>query len=266
MADKGINPFFVASTEVGMAYKILTVDDSRTIRMIVKKAFEPYDCQLFEAENGMEGLASAATVQPDLIVLDITMPVMNGIEMLTKLKEDDDLKDTPVIMLSAESGKDHVMQIVKMGVKDYIVKPFRGDQLIDRASKVLDLVKGDDPIASKSKLSPSDFIADEGDLILLTFPVKISRSVGAQIDSAIKGKIKEMMVNNAKKMIIDLSSVEDVNMNVIQTLISIANNCIQNKISARIVAGDEQAEALKGFQETSQYSTQPSIEHARAAF
>jgi DNA-binding response OmpR family regulator len=122
-----------------MAYKILTVDDSKTIRMIVKKAFKPYNCELFEGENGVEGLAIAAKEQPDLIILDITMPVMTGIEMLGKLKAENDLKDIPVIMLTAESGKENVMQIVKMGVKDYIVKPFKGEQLIERAKNILKL-------------------------------------------------------------------------------------------------------------------------------
>ena len=122
-----------------MASKILTVDDSKTIRMIVKKAFKPYNCELFEGENGVEGLAIAAKEQPDLIILDITMPVMTGIEMLGKLKAESDLKDIPVIMLTAESGKENVMQIVKMGVKDYIVKPFKGEQLIERAKNILKL-------------------------------------------------------------------------------------------------------------------------------
>lgn len=122
-----------------MAYKILTVDDSKTIRMIVKKAFKPYNCELFEGENGVEGLAIAAKEMPDLIILDITMPVMTGIEMLGKLKAENDLKDIPVIMLTAESGKENVMQIVKMGVKDYIVKPFKGEQLIERAKNIIKL-------------------------------------------------------------------------------------------------------------------------------
>ncbi len=120
-----------------MAYKILTVDDSKTIRMIVKKAFKSYNCELFEGENGVEGLAIAAKEKPDLIILDITMPVMTGIEMLEKLKAEDELKNIPVIMLTAESGKENVMQIVKMGVKDYIVKPFKGEQLIERAKNII---------------------------------------------------------------------------------------------------------------------------------
>jgi DNA-binding response OmpR family regulator len=122
-----------------MAYKILTVDDSKTIRMIVKKAFSPYNCELFEGENGVEGLAIANKEKPDLIILDITMPVMTGIEMLAKLKTEKDLKDIPVIMLTAESGKENVMKIVKMGVRDYVVKPFKGDQLLDRAKAILKL-------------------------------------------------------------------------------------------------------------------------------
>ncbi|MDJ0784463.1 MAG: response regulator [Desulfosarcinaceae bacterium] len=122
-----------------MAYKILTVDDSKTIRMIVKKAFSQYNCDLFEAENGVEGLALANKEIPDLIILDITMPVMTGIEMLEKLKAEKELKDIPVIMLTAESGKENVMKIVKMGVKDYIVKPFKGEQLVERAKGVLKL-------------------------------------------------------------------------------------------------------------------------------
>jgi DNA-binding response OmpR family regulator len=122
-----------------MAYKILTVDDSKTIRMIVKKAFSQYNCDLYEAENGVEGLALANKEVPDLIILDITMPVMTGIEMLEKLKAEKELKEIPVIMLTAESGKENVMKIVKMGVKDYIVKPFKGEQLVERAKGVLKL-------------------------------------------------------------------------------------------------------------------------------
>lgn len=248
-----------------MPYKILTVDDSRTIRMIIKKAFEPYNCELYEAENGMEGLATATEIHPDLIVLDITMPVMTGIEMLSRLKDNDELKNIPVIMLTAESGKDNVMHIVKMGVKDYIVKPFKGDQLIDRAKNILQLSKdGAQPQPSKS--AEPKFFIEQGDLVVLRFPAKISRNVGGQIDGASKKKIDEMVSKEIKKMIIDLSSVEDVNMTVIQVIITLANRCINNKISARIVAKEPQAEALKGFQETSNYTTQPSIEHAMAAF
>lgn len=124
-----------------MAVKILSVDDSRTIRMIVGKTFRPYDCQVCEAGNGEEGLAVAAREKPDLIILDVTMPVMDGVTMLTKLKEDPELKTIPVIMLTAESGRDNVLQIAKLGVRDYLVKPFKEDQLIEKAGRIVSLQK-----------------------------------------------------------------------------------------------------------------------------
>ena len=81
------------------------MDDSRTIRLIVGKTFAPTTASCFEAANGEEGLAAAAREKPDLILLDVTMPVMDGVTTLTKLKEDAELKSIPVIMLTAESGR-----------------------------------------------------------------------------------------------------------------------------------------------------------------
>jgi len=249
-----------------MSYKILTVDDSRTIRMIVKKAFQPYKCHIVEAENGVEGLALAAKEKPDLIILDITMPVMTGIEMLAKLKEDAALNSIPVIMLTAESGKDNVMNIVKMGVKDYIVKPFKGDQLIERARLIIDLKQGPDSNNPKEAVQPRDCFSVDGDILVLSLPVKASRSMCAQVDSAAKDKIAQMNASWANKLIIDISAVADVNMNVIQLIISLYNHCARTKAPVCMVASDAQAEGLKGFKETSAIQTKPTVDHAKASF
>ncbi len=119
--------------------KILSVDDSKTIRMIVKRTFAPFDCTVLEACNGEEGLATALAEKPDLIVLDITMPVMDGVTMLGKLKENPEIKSIPVIMLTAESGRENVAYIAKLGVRDYLVKPFKDDQLIEKVKRVIAL-------------------------------------------------------------------------------------------------------------------------------
>lgn len=123
-----------------MSKKILTVDDSKTIRMIIQRAFRAHDCTFAEAANGEEGLAAAATFKPDLIILDITMPVMDGVTMLGKLRQDPELKATPVIMLTAESGAENVANIAKIGISDYLVKPFKEDQLLEKAGKVIPLL------------------------------------------------------------------------------------------------------------------------------
>ncbi len=122
-----------------MSIKILTVDDSKTIRLIVAKAFKAYDCMVLEADNGVVGLAVASREKPDLILLDYTMPVMDGFEVLARLRSDPDLKATPVIMLTAEAGRDTVIKIAKLGVRDYLIKPFKGELLIERAGRVVAL-------------------------------------------------------------------------------------------------------------------------------
>jgi len=122
-----------------MSIKILTVDDSKTIRLIVAKAFKPFDCVVLEAENGVAGLAMASREKPDLILLDYTMPVMDGFEVLARLRSDPDLKATHVIMLTAEAGRDTVIKIAKLGVRDYLIKPFKGELLLERVSRVVNL-------------------------------------------------------------------------------------------------------------------------------
>ena len=122
-----------------MPIKVLSVDDSRTIRLFVTRAFMPYDCVVIEAANGEEGLAAAVREKPDLILLDITMPIMDGVTMLAKLKEDAALKLTPVIMLTAESGREKVVHVSNLGVTDYLVKPFQANQLIEKAARAVRL-------------------------------------------------------------------------------------------------------------------------------
>lgn len=122
-----------------MKLRILTVDDSATIRVIVAKALKPYDCEVVEACNGVEGLAAAVRERPDVIILDLTMPVMDGAEMLAKMKSNPDLKSIPVVMLTAEAGRETVLKIARLGVRDYVIKPFKEELLVDRVGRVVEL-------------------------------------------------------------------------------------------------------------------------------
>lgn len=119
--------------------KLLTVDDSQSIRSIIKRTFQPYDLEIIEAENGAEGLSVARQAKPDLILLDLMMPVMDGFETLTELKKDPLLAGIPVIMLSAEASKANVLKVSQLGVRDYIVKPCSEETLIERVSRVIKL-------------------------------------------------------------------------------------------------------------------------------
>lgn len=139
------------------APKILSVDDSRMIHTLINKGFSSYDVQMVFASNGAEGLEVAAKENPDVILLDVTMPVMDGVECLSKLKADASLKDIPVIMLTAEAGKENVLKIAKMGVRDYIVKPFSEAAVIDRVGRIVDLKpkSGAAPAAAPAAPAPA---------------------------------------------------------------------------------------------------------------
>lgn len=152
-----------------MRYKILTVDDSKTVRIIVRKAFKTYDCDILEAGNGVEGLAVAAKDAPDLILLDVTMPVMDGVEMLTRIKSDAQLKNIPVIMLTAEGGRDNVLKIAKIGVRDYLVKPFKEEVLLAKVARIIALQPLADPVTkTKSICDPAVILVVEDKPAIIT--------------------------------------------------------------------------------------------------
>jgi len=119
--------------------KILSVDDSKMVHMVVAKALKNYDVVHVSAMNGEEGLAKAASEKPDLILLDITMPVMTGLEALTKLKADPATSAIPVVMLTAESATDSQTFAFEQGVEKYLTKPFTEDILIACLSSIIPL-------------------------------------------------------------------------------------------------------------------------------
>jgi len=133
-----------------MGPKILTVDDSRTIRMIVTRAFRSFACEILEASDGVEGMTVAQRERPDIILLDLTMPVMDGVEMLTRLKANPELRSIPVVMLTAESGRENVLRIARLGVRDYVIKPFKEEVIVERVGRMVDLkAKNEAPTRAK---------------------------------------------------------------------------------------------------------------------
>ena len=128
-----------------MTPKILSVDDSKTIRLVLARLFRPFACELMEAANGEEGLAVATRENPDLIILDYNMPVMDGLAMLRKLREQAALKRTPVIMLTADSGLQSLATAARLGVRDYVTKPFREEELLAKVGRIIPLIPRSDP-------------------------------------------------------------------------------------------------------------------------
>jgi DNA-binding NtrC family response regulator len=117
---------------------ILTVDDSRSVRTIVAKQVKDLGFEVEEAEDGVQGLAKLGEREYDLVLLDVTMPNLDGPGMLAKMREMGNT--TPVIMLTSESNRSVVAGVMKTGISDYILKPFKPEEL---RNKVLSVLQGE---------------------------------------------------------------------------------------------------------------------------
>ncbi len=122
-----------------MRPKILTVDDARMVRLIVERALAAYDCDVNEATNGFNALFAMEKVLPDLVLLDVSMPVMGGLEMLTMMRSNPTLLEIPVIMLTSPADHAARAEIDALGVSGTLVKPFNEVTLVERIRSVIKL-------------------------------------------------------------------------------------------------------------------------------
>lgn len=104
--------------------KVMFVDDQIDIRTIAEIALKHAQYDVHMCESGIQALEDAKKIKPDLILLDVMMPDMDGIETLKKMKKDPDLKTIPVIFISAKVQKQEVMNYLKLGAIGVITKPF----------------------------------------------------------------------------------------------------------------------------------------------
>ena len=108
---------------------ILVVEDDTDIRNLLVDTIIDMGCEVMEAADGGIGLDKAITQLPDIILLDLMMPVMDGLQMLGKLKDDPDAHNIPVIMVSAKGQDEDLAKALKAGAWGYVVKPWQHGQL-----------------------------------------------------------------------------------------------------------------------------------------
>ncbi len=116
---------------------ILAVDDSASMRQMVSFTLKGSGYEVVEASDGVEALAIAKTRSFDLVVTDVNMPNMDGIELIRELRKLPSFKFTPLLMLTTESGMDKKQQGKAAGATGWIVKPFNPEQLLATIKKVL---------------------------------------------------------------------------------------------------------------------------------
>lgn len=117
---------------------VLVVEDNYKVRSFIIGELKPY-YKIIEAENGREGLFIALKKIPDLIISDVMMPEMDGIELCQKLKTDEKTSHIPIILLTAKSEEENILKGLEVGADDYILKPFGIKQLLVRIQKLIEL-------------------------------------------------------------------------------------------------------------------------------
>lgn len=118
---------------------VLVVDDSEFDRKMVGKLLEEELCELVYASGGADALAVLLNTRPDLILLDMDMPGINGLETLGRLKNSPDLASIPVVMITGHSERDVVVRCLKAGAVDFAVKPLNRENLLKKIAKFLRL-------------------------------------------------------------------------------------------------------------------------------
>ena len=134
-----------------MAAKILVVDDEPSIVRLVTTTLEARGYEVVTAHDGMEAITEAKQYKPDLILLDIMMPHMDGREARKRLLADPVTKDIPVIHLSAVGDFEQQLKAVAGGVTDYITKPFTPSDLAQRVADMLDPKKREEMLAERNR-------------------------------------------------------------------------------------------------------------------
>jgi DNA-binding response OmpR family regulator len=116
---------------------VLVVDDDPVIVRLLQVNFEMEGFTVLTAGDGEEGLTKAREAHPDVMVCDIMMPKVNGLEVVERLRADPATKNMPVILLSAKAQSSEVQKGLDVGADDYVTKPFDPLELIDRVNAVL---------------------------------------------------------------------------------------------------------------------------------
>jgi DNA-binding response OmpR family regulator len=124
-----------------MPQKILVVEDDRSIQSLISYKLKNTGFEVFSAFNGAEAMEFLSKNTVDLILADLMMPVMSGKEFLVAVKKDPSLKDIPVVILTAKTLENEVIEGLTLGADDYIKKPFSPSELVARVRNVLSRVK-----------------------------------------------------------------------------------------------------------------------------
>jgi len=117
---------------------VMVVDDSITIRKVTERMLTRHDMKVITAKDGVDAISQLQEIKPDVMLLDIEMPRMDGYEVATHIRNDPRLKDLPIIMITSRSGAKHKDKAMEIGVNKYMGKPFQEDELLENIHELID--------------------------------------------------------------------------------------------------------------------------------
>ena len=162
-----------------MVKKILVIEDQYFILESIKRFLTNEGYNVITAQNGYDGLNILKESKPDLIIVDLNMPVMDGFKTISEIKKDKNFSNIPIIVLTAFSELDYIIKVSKMGVTNYVVKPFNPKDLLFRIKSALNEIEPEEEKIKK---------LEEGKLIKITKKPVIGNYVF----------IKSISINEAK--------------------------------------------------------------------
>jgi two-component system, chemotaxis family, chemotaxis protein CheY len=115
--------------------KILVVDDAEFLRVRISKMLSSYGHNIIEAENGVKAVAAYKEERPEMVLMDITMPEMDGLSALKEIRAFDN--KAKVVMLTALGQESIVLEAIKSGARDFVVKPFEHDRVMNAVNKLV---------------------------------------------------------------------------------------------------------------------------------
>lgn len=126
-----------APAETQRTRQVMVVDDSVTVRKVTSRLLERHGYEVLLAKDGMDAIAKLEDARPDIMLLDIEMPRMDGFEVATLVRHNPNLEDLPIIMITSRTGEKHRERAFQIGVNCYMGKPFQEEQLLETIAELL---------------------------------------------------------------------------------------------------------------------------------
>jgi chemosensory pili system protein ChpA (sensor histidine kinase/response regulator) len=116
----------------------MVVDDSITVRRVMERFLQRNGMRVVTAKDGLDAISALSENKPDIILLDIEMPRMDGYEFASQVRNDERVSDVPIIMITSRVGDKHRARAIEIGVNDYLGKPYQDSQLLNAIQRLLE--------------------------------------------------------------------------------------------------------------------------------